>query len=125
MIFGIAIVYQHQQQQKELYTKFDDIGNNHGQWDYQPGKINFAKNSRVTHKSVGGSGKAGRKIVPDSNTTHIERYSLNTVCGDPGYYTKHNQKHKGGEDGLYEVPYRPKDGLFVGGDKISFYKEHQ
>jgi hypothetical protein len=125
MIPGKAIVNQHQQQQKELYTKFDNIGNDHRQRDYQPGKINFAKNSRVTHKSVRGSGKAGRKIVPDGNTTHIERYGINAVRGNPGYYTKHNQKHKGGEDGLDKMPYRSKNSLFVGGDKIPFYKEHQ
>jgi hypothetical protein len=50
---------------------------------------------------------------------------MDTIGWDIGYFTKYQQEHDGGKDGLYYMPERPENGLLVLSNKITFHKKQQ
>jgi hypothetical protein len=87
-----------------LNAKLYELTDDHTDGAYQPGKIYFAKNAGIGNKGIGSSGKAGGKIAPDNDATHLEQHGVHTIGRYFGHYIKQQKADSRGEYGLYKMP---------------------
>lgn len=120
---AFPIIQINYKKQKELYSKSYEVTDDDRNRDSESREIYLAKNVGITDKGIGCIIQAVCKISPGNNTGKVEKKRWEPICWKLGYIAKDYSEYHGGEERLYYVPERPKDGLLVNGDKVAPYKE--
>lgn len=111
------------QEENKLDRQGDQIGNDNGNGCDQAGKVDLAKKVGIGNKSVGCTGEAVGKVVPENRAGHIKQDLGEAIGGKAGNLAKDHCEHQGVHDGLDDQPQGTQNGLLITGDKISFNKE--
>ena len=102
--------------------KLDEIGDDDRKRRDESGKVNFAENAGVRHKSGGGLCETGGEVVPRRDTGEVEEHRRQSIGGQFGKTAEDHREHGGGEQGLDEKPQRAENGLLVDRYKIPAHK---
>lgn len=101
------------QEQQQLNTETEQIGEHRGDGNHQPREVDFAEHSLIGSECGGCVVEAVGEIEPTDVSGHIEQRLGDAVGTHLGNAAENYHIHDHGKHWLYDVPQRTKDGLFV------------
>ena len=98
------VVNVYNYEQGKLDEHFNQVGYNDGEWNNQSWEVNFSKNGLVRIESIRAFTETVLKVVPADKACQVEHGLRNSISRYSCNATKHEHKHDGGKQWLYNKP---------------------
>jgi hypothetical protein len=103
----------------ELDTEAKQIADYVRNRHHKAREINLSEDIGVLYECSGCFGNTVCKILPKTSTCKVKQWPGNSIGRNTGYAAENNHIHYHRQGGLYYIPDRAKDGLFVLGYDVA------
>jgi len=92
------------QEENELYTKTEQVGDDDRNGGHKARKVDLAKDASIADEGIGGSVQAGGEVTPHDIAGEVKQVLRQPVCGQTGNVAEDDGEDEGGDQRLNDEP---------------------